>query len=221
MTDNSSLTVLVVSAWEPEVASLRRRLRRGRVAGTRVECRPVGVGAIDAAAGAALAIAQVAPAQVIFVGTAGRFPGPARARALPIGAVALPDEVLLISTAALRGHGYLPAPMVQRSAADLPLIESLRAAAPQSGWRGAAATPLAITSSATLARRIASASGADVENLEAFAVARASACAGVPMAAVLGIANTVGPTAHGEWRRHHLEASRAACEVVLAWLRGD
>jgi purine-nucleoside phosphorylase len=209
----------VVSAWEPEVAALRRRLRRGRVAGIRVECHPVGVGAVDAAAGAALAIAQVAPARVVFVGTAGRYPGAATARALRIGAVALPDELLLLSTAALRGDGYFPTPLVQHSAADLPLVEALRAASPQSSWRGAAATTLAITRSATLARRITRASGAEVENLEVFAVARAAARAGVPMAAALGIANTVGPTAHTEWRRHHLAASRAACAVVWAWLR--
>jgi purine-nucleoside phosphorylase len=179
----------------------------------------VGVGAVDAAVGASLAIAQVAPAQVIFVGTAGRYPSAATARALPIRSVALPDEVLLLSTAALRGDGYFPAPLVQRSAADLSLVEALRAASPRFAWRGAAATALAITRSAALARRISKASGADVENLEAFAVARAAARAGVPMAAVLGIANTVGPAAHTEWRRHHLAASRAACEVVWAWLR--
>ena len=212
-------TVLVVSAWEPEVAPLRRRLRRGRAGTTRVECRPVGVGAVEAAAGAARALAEIQPAQVIFVGTAGRYPGAATARALPIGAVALPDELLLVSTAALRGDGYLPAPLVQRAAAAPALLAALWAAAPPSGWRGAAATPLAITRTQALGRRIARASGAAVENLEAFAVARAAARAGVPMAAALGIANSVGPEAHAEWRRHHTAASRAACAVVWSWLR--
>ena len=212
-------TVLVLSAWEPEIAPLRRRLRRGRLGGSRVECQPVGVGAVDAAAGAARAIAEVAPAQVIFVGTAGRYPGAAAARALPLGAVALPDELLLLSTAVLRGDGYLPAPLIPRSAAALALVEALRAASPLASWRGAAASPLAITRTTALAGRITRATGAAVENLEVFAVARAAARAGLPMAAALGIANLVGPSAHTEWRRHHQAASRAACEVVAAWLR--
>ena len=49
---------------------------------------------------------------MIFVGTAGSYARPAGA--LPIGAVALPEELVLCSTATLRGDGYLPAPMVQR-----------------------------------------------------------------------------------------------------------
>ncbi len=76
------------------------------------------------------------------------------------------------------------------------------------------ACPLAITRSAALGRRIAAATGAELENLEAFAVARAAAAAGVEFAAVLGVANRVGPTGHAEWRRHHRAASRAACALV-------
>jgi nucleoside phosphorylase len=213
--------VLVVSAWEPEIASLRRRLRRGRAGDTRVECRPIGVGAIDASAGAASAIHDARPAQVIFVGTAGRYPGAGTARTLPIGGVAIPGELLLMSTAAVRGEAYLPPPLVQRATAAPDLVARVRAAAPASTWQGNAATPLAITRTAALARRLARASGAGVENLAVCAVARAAALAGVPMAAVLGVANVVGPDAHAEWRANHVAASRAACDVVWAWLRSD
>ena len=226
-------TVLVVSAWEPEIAPLRRRLRRGRAGDVRVVCRPVGVGAVDAAAGAARALAEMGlagmgPTQLIFIGTAGRYPGigAAAVRALPIGAVAVPGEMLLVSTAEVRGDGYLPAPLVQRAVATEALVAALRAAGATrqtlgtQTWQGVAATPLAITRTTALARRLASATGAAVENLEVFAVSRAAAMAGVPMAAALAIANTVGPTAHAEWRANHEAASRAACEVVWRWLRG-
>ncbi len=221
-------TVLVVSAWEPEIAPLRRRLWRGRAGDVRVVCRPVGVGAVDAAAGAARALADVGPAQLIFVGTAGRYPGigAAVARALAVGAVAVPGAVRLVSTAAIRGDGYLPPPLVQRAVADQGLVAALRAASGAMGktmgkpaWPDVAATPLAITRTTALARKLARASGAAVENLEAFAVARAAVMASVPMAAVLGIANTVGPDAHAEWRAHHEAASRAACDVVWRWLQ--
>ena len=60
---------LVLSAWEPEIAPLRRLARA--IDPDRLALGTVGVGAIDAAVGAAAAIAAARPAQVIFVGTAG------------------------------------------------------------------------------------------------------------------------------------------------------
>ena len=103
---------LVLSAWEPEIAHLRRLARafdRERLA-----LATVGVGAVDAALGAAAAIAAARPARVIFVGTAGAFP---RGRATTaIGTVAIARELCLASTAALRGDGYLPEPLATRAA---------------------------------------------------------------------------------------------------------
>lgn len=219
-------TTLILSAWEPEIASLRSQLAlpAGRFLNPVTRCLAVGIGAIDAAVGAARAIAQITPARVIFVGTAGCYPVSTLARvragagAPPIGAVVLPEELTLCSTAALRGDGYLPASLVQRAPASAPLVGQLRRAAPVAMTVAAAATPLAITRTTALARRIARETGAAVENLEAFAVARAAAQTNVPMAAVLGIANHVGPKAHTEWRRNHLAASKAACAAVWSWL---
>ena len=214
----SASTILILSAWEPEIASLRAQLARSaaRAISRWTTCGAVGVGGIDAGIGAARAIAEVEPARVVFVGTAGCYA--ARAGALSIGAVALPEELVLCSTAALRGDGYLPAPLVQRAPVSGALLADLRRASPEAVAGDAAATPLAITRTVGLARRIARGTGATVENLESFAVARAAAHADIPMAAVLGIANHVGPRAHAEWRRNHVAASKAACAVVWAWL---
>jgi nucleoside phosphorylase len=127
-----------------------------------------------------------------------------------------------VSTAALRGEAYLPAPTVLRSETHRRLRVALGTAAGETGTprslNCSVACPLAITRSATLARRIVAATGADLENLEAFAVARAADAAGVDFAAVLGVANRVGPTGHAEWRRHHRAASRAACILVARFL---
>jgi nucleoside phosphorylase len=202
---------LVLSAWEPEVAPLRRLLGKS----TRgISMDPVGVGTVDAGIGAAAAIAKTKPARVIFVGTAGVYPG--AAKAMPVGAAVIAGELRLVSTASLRGEAYHPAPLV----ADAATTPALRARLAQAGAPAIAtvACPLAITQSATLAKRIA-ATGAALENLEAFAVARAAAAAGLPFAAVLGVSNVVGPRAHTEWRANHLAASRAACHVVWTWLR--
>ena len=204
---------LVVSAFEPEIAPLRRLIRG--LSGVRLA--PVGIGAVDAAAGTARAILEHRPRRVVFVGTAGVYPsGPGR-DALPIGGAAVAGEIVCVSTAALRGDGYLPEPQIVRVASTPRLSALLSSSA---GPWPTVACPLAITRSAGLARRIATATGASLENLEAFAVARAAATAGVAFTAVLGVANRVGPVAHDEWRAHHRRASRAAATLVARWLRG-
>ena len=202
---------LIVSAFEPEIAPLRRLVRglRGIV------LEPVGIGAIDAAVGAAGAITRARPARVIFVGTAGIYGRESEARQV-IGTAVVAGEILCMSTAALKGEAYLPGPMVVQVPTSRSLQTALasgRAEQPRD-----VACPLAITRSAALGRRISEATGATLENLEAFAVARAAAAASVPFAAVLGVANRVGPTGHDEWQRHHRAASRAACELIARFL---
>ena len=209
---------LVLSAWEPEIATLRRLARAFDP--ERLALGTVGVGAVDAAVGAAAAIAAARPSRVIFVGTAGAYP---RGRATAaIGTVAIASELSLVSTAALRGDGYLPEPVTARAPTAASLGAALAACG--SGKRPAqllaVACPLAVTRSATLGRHVARATGAALENLEAFAVARAAAAAGIDeVAAVLGIANRVGPRGHQEWRAHHVAASRAACRLIWSFVR--
>jgi purine-nucleoside phosphorylase len=173
------------------------------------------------AAGAARAIARLTPRLLLFVGTAGSY-----ADAPVVGGVVIARRIHLASTAVLRGDGYLPRPMVTTAVADPRLQRALlRAAVATAGDGGAAAallvdvaTPLGITRTAGLARRLSHATGAIVENLELFAVARAAAAVGVPFGAVLGISNRVGPRAHTEWLRHQTRATTAASRVVEAYL---
>jgi nucleoside phosphorylase len=212
----STIRTLVLSAWEPEVAPLRRLLRAGKPARGDVALAAVGVGTVDAAVGAATAIARARPRRVIFVGTAGVYPSAARVHA--IGTAALARELRLVSTATLRGDAYHPAPLVATATTDAPLRAALARGDGDGVPTATVACPLAITQTAALARRIA-ATGAALETLEAFAVARAAAAAGLPFAAVLGVSNFVGPRAHAEWRANHLAASRAACHVVWSLLR--
>lgn len=208
--------ILVVSAFAPELAPLRRSHRRRTRRDADIVLIPVGIGAVDAAVGAARAIARLAPRQVLFVGTAGSYSDtPA------IGGVAIARRLLLASTAVARGDGYLPKPMVAEAGADPRLRRALRRAAGASAWLVDVATPLAITRTTGLARRILRETGAAVENLEAFAVARAAAAARIPFGAVLGISNRVGPRAHAEWRQHQERATAAASAVIDAYLKSD
>jgi nucleoside phosphorylase len=212
-------TTLVLSAWDPEIAPLRKLARA--VAPERLALAAAGVGAVDAAIGAAAAIRAARPAQVIFVGTAGAYPRGRTTAALKT--VGIASELCLASTAALRGDGYLPPPevMTTRAPASAPLAAALSACGPHGKPLAVlgVACPIAITRSATLGRQLARATGAALENMEAFAVARAAAAAGVDFAAVLGIANRVGPRGHQEWRAYPEAASLAACRVVWAYLR--
>jgi nucleoside phosphorylase len=204
---------LIVSAFEPEIAPLRAAAARARG----VEMATVGIGAIDAGIGAARAIAAARAGRVIFVGTAGVYP---RGRlTAAIGTVAVAAELHSVSTAALRGESYLPEPVVAVARTSDRLRAALAACA-----RGPSrppdpvACPLAITRSAKLGRQIVAATGATLENLEAFAVARAAAAGGIELAVVLGVANRVGPAGHQEWRTHHRAASLAACRLVARFL---
>jgi nucleoside phosphorylase len=213
---------LVVSAWEPEIAPLGRLLRSAtmRPAARPFQAMPVGVGAIDAAAGAMALLASVRPDHVIFIGTAGSYPR--GRRTVGLGEVVVATDLFWASTAVLRGDGYLPEPAVSRERASAELGSTLAGAGRKPALEAAVACPTAITRSATLGRHIAHATGAAVENLEAFAVARAVALSGIDdirFAAVLGIANRVGPSGHREWRAHHRAASHAACRLVAAFLR--
>jgi nucleoside phosphorylase len=211
-----AVRTLVLSAWEPEVAPLRRLLRTSPETARDVALAAVGVGTVDAAVGAANEIARARPRRVIFVGTAGVYPG--QAAALAIGTAAVASELRLVSTATLRGDAYHPAPLVAAAETTPTLRARLARARAADAPIATVACPLAITQTAALARRLA-ATGAALENLEAFAVARAAAAARLPFAAVLGISNIVGPRAHAEWRANHLPASRAACHVVWSLLR--
>ncbi len=71
-----------------------------------------------------------------------------------------------------------------------------------------------MTTDDAVALALAAATGAQVEHLEAFAVARACADAGVPFGAVFCVANTVGARGRDEWRANHERAAAAACAAI-------
>jgi purine-nucleoside phosphorylase len=234
----SGFRVLVVSAFAPELAPLRRHLRhlrqlrqaepRGSAAEVdEVDARlvSVGIGLVEAAIGTARVLADGrgrAPDALIFCGTAGAY-----GRDLAPGrALVVADELVLVSSAVVGRQAYLPERVPTRVPASRRLSQSLLAAArrvsrPDGGAveEGAVASPLAITRDARLARALAAATSARAENLEVFAVARAALAWGVPFAAVLGIANRVGPAAHSEWQTHQAAASAMACAAIAELLR--
>jgi nucleoside phosphorylase len=206
--------ILIVAAFPPELKALasvlRARAQRGAPAVARAV---VGVGAVEAAAGAARALALLEPRAVVLVGTAGVYAmrgGPA------IGQAVLARRSALASLSAASGAGYLPAPVPDVQDTDPGLRRALADGQPLPALD--VACPVAITRTRAAATALARHTGAALENLETFAVARACAQARTPFAAVLGISNRVGPQAHREWLRHATQAAAVACAVVERWL---
>ncbi len=200
---------LVLAAWPPELAELHRLLKR-RPIGKRVFVRTAGVGLVEAAIGATAAIAEVKPDAVIFVGTAGLYPN--RRPDLGWAGVAAARRLVLSADGVASGQAYLPPALPSAQETTL----TLRRVAAATGLLMAdVACPLAITSRPAPVGLHGRVQASDLENLEAFAVARAAAAAGLPFAAVLGISNSVGPSAHAEWKRNATRAAAAACRAAL------
>jgi purine-nucleoside phosphorylase len=162
----------------------------------------VGIGGVLAAIGATRAILARRPDAVVLVGSAGAYPGgPA------VGAVIAARRVGLLSAAAVAGLGYVPVPPPPIDG-DPGLLARL----------GLPLADVACTDAITTDPIVAAALGAtwQVEHLEAFSVARACLEAKIPFAAVLGIANSVGPHAHSQWLAHRSAAEDAARRAVRA-----
>jgi futalosine hydrolase len=202
---------LVLAAWPPELTELRRLLRKSEMGiGKQIVARAAGVGLVEAAIGASAAIAQVKPEAVMFVGTAGLYPG--RRPDLVLAGVVAVRRLVLWADGVATGDTYLPPALPATQETTV----ALRRIAVAAGLLVAdVACPLAITSRPAPVRRGARSSTCDVENLEAFAVARAAVTAGLPFAAILGISNIVGPSAHAAWKRNATRAAATACRAAL------
>lgn len=174
--------ILLVSAVREELGELRGEA--------------LGIGTVLAGVRMARLLAERHPSGVIFTGTGGAYAG-----GPPIGVACKVRRVGLLDSAAMMGLGYTPRPPPPIACdprllahVDLPEVDVL--------------TVGAITTDPTLARRLGD--GWQVEHLEAYGVAAACADANVPFAAVMGIANVVGPEAHAQWLTHRGQAQTAA-----------
>jgi futalosine hydrolase len=157
-------------------------------------------------------LGEVRPRAVVMMGTCGSY----ASAALKIGDAIVSRRIVLVDPSALVGASQFPEPMSMAIDGHPGLARALEAA----GARHAAvATTLAVTVDDPTASRIAQATGAEVEHLEAHGVATACAARGVPFVAALGVANTVGSQGREQWRVHHRQGAEAVTRVVVDWLR--
>jgi nucleoside phosphorylase len=215
--------VLILGAFHPELAPLRPLLgdaMRARVGGADVVARVVGIGLTMAAVGGAMQLAEHAPRFVVLVGTCGayRVTGGAPGADVAIGDVVVPARLRLTAPCVVDGLAQFPDPMSVSLDAHAATVEGLIRAG---GKPGDVATTPGITVDDAAATRVARATGALVEHLEAHGVATACAARGVPFAAALGVANDVGSRAREQWRAHHRAAAAASIAVVARWLQAS
>jgi futalosine hydrolase len=209
-----SCDILLLAAFHPELSPLEAalgRAMRAHVGGRDVAARVVGIGLPMAAAGTATQLLAMEPRSVILLGTCGAYAG----SGIAPGEVASARRVRLVSHSVARGVAQFPDPMSLVADADSSTCEALV----RVGARAAdVATTLAITVDDVAAALVARASGSQVEHLEAYGVAAACSARGVPFAAVLGVANTVGARARDEWRANHRASAAAAVDAVLRYV---
>jgi nucleoside phosphorylase len=201
------MTTLVVAAYSPELEGLAELLPEAFARG-RVVTRTLGVGLVEASAGAERVLTELTPSRVVLVGTAGQIPG----SPLELGAVVVVSRAHLV----LREPEYAPAPMPTRVDADSEL--ALAFAKALGAPLVEAASTLGITLVDAEAERLGN-GPAQVEQLECFALLSAAFRARVPATAVLAISNRVGSTGAAEWRAHHAQAETAAIAALAQALR--
>ena len=186
---------LLLSAFAPELAGLDREPPAGWVVAT------AGIGAVTAAVETARLIREHRPGRLLFVGTCGAYDG-----RLVVGDVFAAARAIATSVEEAEGRAYRPAAEVflWQVTWILPLPAH------------DVAVPPAITLTDAGARSLSRI--APAEHLELSGVLAACAVAGVPAAAVLGVANRVGPGAHLEWKRENARVSARVVEAIRPFL---
>ena len=245
------MRLLVVAAYPPELAAFadipRQRPRPKPTAASSTVPTPswmsapgdasptfvthaVGIGVVEAAVGAARAIARHEPDFVLLVGTCGFYERTvtttaaaaaaaaaaapvAQAAPLAVGQVVVLGVTALVDPAVTLGTAATLPPIAKLHVADGALLAEVSASAPsRSAGPALVAVRVATTASLTTSDEVAArlAEQWDVEHLESAGVATACKAAAVRFGAILGIANRAGSTGRAEWARHRQSAEHAA-----------
>ncbi len=166
----------------------------------------VGIGPVLAAIRTAALVERHRPDSVLLIGTAGAYPGGPE-----IGQAVIATTVGLSPGVAAMGLGYVPR-QPKPVSCDPAITDALNLLGVRVLSVGA------VTTDVQLSDRLSD--GWDVEHMEAFGVALACQEAGVPFAAIMGIASRVGPENHTLWLTHRT-AAQHVCRQAIAPLFGS
>jgi futalosine hydrolase len=204
------LSLVICTATEFEAALLRERLAKS--AGVHVIT--TGVGPVNAAHGATVAIIQHQPSALLVCGVGGAYPD----SDLQVGDVACAAQECYGDLGASSPGGFLDMkalgfPVI---ASPTPLFNDLPMQIFPVSRRVKFVTVSTCTGSDDAARAIAMRTGGAVENMEGAAIAHVGLLHGVPVGEVRGISNLVTNRDTTSWRLK--DAALAAQEAALAWI---
>ncbi len=162
---------------------------------------PAGVGLVDFAFSLGQHTMQTQPDMIIFLGTCGSR------LAQHIGDVIVPNTALLYDARIEHQRAYWPKPM--KTHLDLFIPPYLGSShLPGVVLGGTVASPLAISDTHLIEPVY------DWENLEVFAASLAGFRLSIPVMAILGVSNQIGPNAHDEWKKFRSLAEKKSCELA-------
>lgn len=189
---------LLLAAFPPELGPWLKAPPKG----WRSAC--TGIGALTAAVTTARLILEQRPGRVLFLGTCGAYDD-----RMAVGALLAASQAIATSAPELRRAAFRPASERTRWDATWHLP-----------WPShPVVVPPAITKDPSDALLLAALG--PVEHLELTGIFAACHLADVPCAALLVVANAVGPEAHTQWQRHHASVSARLREVLGSWLQGS
>ncbi|MGE3278009.1 MAG: futalosine hydrolase [Vicinamibacterales bacterium] len=202
--------VLILVATDLESALLRERLN-GQ---SHVRIVRAGIGPVNAAHAATVAILESRPSAVVVCGIAGAYPG----SGLKIGDVACASSEQYGDLGAMSPAGFLDMRAIGFPIIDGP--EPIYNELPMQVFpvepRVKFVTVTTCTGTAATAQELELRTGGAVENMEGAAVAHVARLHGVPVGEVRGISNLVTDRDTKVWRIK--DAAAAAQEALLAWI---
>ena len=204
------MSLLICIATPLEGGLLRERLSARPDVG--LVC--TGVGAVNAAHAATLAILRDRPDAIVVCGVGGAYPG----SGLAIGDVVCADVECYGDLGAATPSGFLDMkalglPVIS---GGVPIYNDLPLAVFPLERRVKFVTVSACTGTDAAARALEARTGGAVENMEGAAVAHVAHLHGVAVGEVRGISNLVTDRDTSAWRLE--EAAIAAQEALVAWL---
>ena len=215
---------LLIGAFPPEVGLLAEALSSS----TEYSVAVAGIGSVACALAVEAELAVGGTGEVLFVGSAGLYPGhdPNRernpalaglARLRPgfasLGCIAVSTRFARHDLSILWGHARVPGPMADRVRTKAGPL-GMRLAGQPDVLEGATNCPDAVS--------LALPEGLEIEesfeNMEAFGAAVACLRRGVPFSAVFSLTNLVGPEGSTQWFRNHKDFGHALQERILSIL---
>jgi futalosine hydrolase len=182
--------ILIIAAVEAEAAAFRAGLDPGQAERCAVLC--CGVGAANAAASTAIALAGERFGAVLSIGIGGAFPA-----AAPLGALLVADRIVAADLGADGPDGFQSVDALGFGTAVCPAL-----AVP--GLEAVRGTLLTVNTATGTARRAealrAAYPGAVGEAMEGYGVAVAAGRFGLRAAEVRAVSNHVGPRDRAAWR---------------------